>query len=1728
MSLNHIASANRPSTSALAPVLLALLAAPFSASVTAAESVPIAAYLAQGDWVLSASDGNIDDNLVLRFDGTRYWISSTSAAIFDAPGLAGDRTSTVSVLAADIAADRIVINGGGGNDLLTIDLGDGRHPILKQIVYYGGDQAGAPGDALALTGSGVVDTANYYFDNEHDGSIELSGQGLIRYFGLEPITSTISAANVSLNYSNAAQTITISDPGADQTQVDSTAGEIVTFNNPTSQLRITGGVAGDTFEINSLTANYPARLLINPTAVGGFEPGANDTLNINGTVSFAADRSTFLRASTINQTGSISGAISITLVADTLALSAAISTAPIGRVGIETFSAARPISLGIESLGSLSLQQSEIDLISAAELEIGFIASGELVIGSSVSTAVPILRLESGLGIIGGPGPGTDLTVDGLRLSSRSGIGTSLNPLETQVASLVADAGSPGLPGDIFINNSGALLLGTPLNDGSSGASGTTINIVANGSLTVGGDTRATGNMTLTAVDTAASGDDLTINANLFIRSDTGTITLNAGDDLNATTARLTAPLGIAINADQAIDPDVGTGSTVNLGGILTTSASACALTINGGNDADAFNITPSSTTEICVNGGSPISFPGDTLDYNGAGATGVSFAGMIPGDGSISANNRRDLNFTSIEFLVDSVDLAVTKSDGVATAVPGSAVMYTVVVSNAGPTTAVDATFADSFAAAISSATWTSVPAGGASGNTAMGAGDIAETLTLPAGSSVTYTVTANITASATGSLANTATATPVAPNIDLDSSNNSATDTDMLTPQADLMISKDDGVATAVPGESVTYVIGVSNTGPSDAPGSTVTDNFPAACSSVTWTCAGVAGGTCAAGGGGNIAEVVNLPAGASVNFTAVCGIDSMATGTLDNMAEVLPPAGTTDTNPANDSATDSDTLTPVVDLAVSKDDGVTIAVPGESVTYVLGVSNAGPSDGVGSSVTDNFPAACTSVSWTCTGSAGGSCAASGSGNLSELVDVPVGGSVSFSAVCTIDPAATGTLVNTASAAPAAGTIDTNPANDSATDTDTLTPEVDLAISKDDGLTTAIPGESVTYVIGVSNTGPSAAFGASVDDAFPAFCTGVSWTCIGSDGGICSASGSGSILEMVDLPVGASVSYTAVCSIDSAATGTLTNTATVTAAAGSTDTNPANDSATDSDNLTPEVDLAISKDDGVSTAIPGESVTYVIGVGNAGPSAAVGASVADSFPAFCTGVSWTCVASAGGICSASGSGNITEVVDLPVGASVSYSALCNIAAAATGTLDNTATVTPAAGTTDTNPANDSATDSDTLTPEFDLAVSKDDGVSTAIPGQSVTYAIGISNPGPSDAVGASVSDSFPAFCTGVSWTCVGASGGSCNASGSGDIAEVVSVPASASVTYTAVCSIDSAATGTLDNTATVTAAAGTTDTNPANDAATDSDTLAPTADLAISKTDNLTTVEVGSTGSYVISVSNAGPSDAPGSSVSDAFPVNFTPGSWTCVSTGGGTCPASGSGDIAANVDLPAAASVAFTVSGSYATDIGTVSNTANVATAASVTDPDASNNAATDTTEIVSPATLSATKVGIANMTVSGGSLNYVIEISNAGPQDQLDNPGSEMVDALPFGYVYLSSTASAGTLSYDPATRTLAWSGPVAVGQTVSISINGSIDPAVAGTMISNQAELRFDADGNGSNEASGLSDDPNQPGNTDPTMIGITAVVPVPGLGLLGMLLLSLAVLTLGWVSGRVR
>jgi uncharacterized repeat protein (TIGR01451 family) len=318
---------------------------------------------------------------------------------------------------------------------------------------------------------------------------------------------------------------------------------------------------------------------------------------------------------------------------------------------------------------------------------------------------------------------------------------------------------------------------------------------------------------------------------------------------------------------------------------------------------------------------------------------------------------------------------------------------------------------------------------------------------------------------------------------------------------PLPNLAITKTDGVTTVYRGGPVTYTIVVTNNGTYTVTG-TVTDTVPASVTSVTWTCAASAGSSCAsASGAGNaINTSANLLAAGTATYTVSGTIAAGASGTLTNTATVAVPSWLTDSNAANNTATDTDTINLNANLAITKTDGLANINPGSTDTYTIVVSNAGPDASNGSIVTDTVPATITSVTWTCgTPTGGATCgAASGSGNsISTTANLPSGSSVTYSVTGTVSMAATGTLSNTASViTPASGVSDptdlgrTGAGNNSATDSTVLNPVPNVGLVKSVSPSgTQLPGTDLAYTINFSNTGSVTARTLVVKDPIPSF---------------------------------------------------------------------------------------------------------------------------------------------------------------------------------------------------------------------------------------------------------------------------------------------------------------------------------------------------------------------------------------------------------------------------------------------------------------------------------------------------------------------------------------------------------------------------------------------------------------------------------------------------------------
>jgi uncharacterized repeat protein (TIGR01451 family) len=419
-----------------------------------------------------------------------------------------------------------------------------------------------------------------------------------------------------------------------------------------------------------------------------------------------------------------------------------------------------------------------------------------------------------------------------------------------------------------------------------------------------------------------------------------------------------------AFSVDLFADDGTGTAPTTGINPIATFPESAQVNFGTFGVGTSVFEVRL-ATPGLVLNGNTTYWISGFGADaaanaasFNNffaasAGASGTSANGVIiaPGAG-VAAWTRAELviggNPLAFSFAIDGscrvldADLSVTKTDNATSAVPGTPVTYSIVASNAGPGDAIASTLTDTFAASLSACAWSCVPSAGAA-CTAAGSGNIADTLDLPAGTSATYTASCNIAANAIGTLDNTVTVAVSGAVIDPDPSNNSATDSDTLSAQADLSITLTDTPDPVTAGNTLTYLATLSNAGSSDAQDASISLPLPAGVSLVSTSPS--AGGSCTAG-----SPVVCTWAGA----TPPAGSRSVSIATTVSPAQLVGLAATAtvssasvDPVPGNNSATVNTAVVSSADLQLSFSASTLQALANEPVTFTAVSLNLGPSD-------------------------------------------------------------------------------------------------------------------------------------------------------------------------------------------------------------------------------------------------------------------------------------------------------------------------------------------------------------------------------------------------------------------------------------------------------------------------------------------------------------------------------------------------------------------------------------------------------------------------------------------------------------------------------------------------------------------------------------------------------------------------------------------------------------
>lgn len=741
-------------------------------------------------------------------------------------------------------------------------------------------------------------------------------------------------------------------------------------------------------------------------------------------------------------------------------------------------------------------------------------------------------------------------------------------------------------------------------------------------------------------------------------------------------------------------------------------------------------------------NGNDPPTDPDNNIDGDDNGTTlgsGAVISGTITLESNSEPIDDDDTNNntnTTVDFgFFPQIDLSISKTLNTAgsNVVPGGTAIFDFAINNLGPLDATNVTVEDI------------VPTGLSFDNLQNASGSFTTTLDgttlevligdLAANSTANFQLVFTISSTQALDLTNTASVSGA--EVDIDDSNNSDSEVVDL-PSSDLSITKTDSTDPVIAGNQMTYVLTVTNDGPEPAESVVITDQLPAAVTFVSGDLDGDASLVTSNGSGQITGTVGTLAAGASSTMTIVVDVAANAVGPLTNQASVVA-SPNNDIDPSNNSTTEDTQVDRLVDVAVTKT-LVGNPVAGGTFTYQITVSNTGPSQARGVSVTDTLDANLNLVAGSFDPDTSGAALTENGQDLTFTIGLlEPGASQSFSFDVLLASSAQGNLSNTALIA--TSDPDSDSSNNADASTAAIQQEVNLVLTKTVDLSTAVPGQDqVVYTFEVSHGAGSLsdATGVMVTDMIPA---GLIGTVIDAPNADSTDFTSGVVtVGYNSVPVGQTRTFTLTANVDEAAAGTVTNSGSVDSAGTELDPSDNSDSATIT--LTPDFDVVVTKSVNISAPRPNENVTYTVNLTNAGPSTAPNVVLSDTIPTGLTFVSGTLEGQAA---TSDGTNVSFPSISLDPGTSLEASLVFTVDANATGLITNTASVPDLSGEGERDVTNNSDNVQIDVVPQVDLQVTKTVSATEAIPGSELVYSITVTNAGPSTATNVEVIDTLP-----------------------------------------------------------------------------------------------------------------------------------------------------------------------------------------------------------------------------------------------------------------------------------------------------------------------------------------------------------------------------------------------
>jgi len=1186
-------------------------------------------------------------------------------------------------------------------------------------------------------------------------------------------------------------------------------------------------------------------------------------------------------------------------------------------------------------------------------------------------------------------------------------------------------------------------------------------NLTWTGNLAVGATATITFSVTVKNPDTG----DKTLSA-VITSTTTGSNCASGSSDPKCSSSVPVAVLAIAATVGA---PTTTPGSAVSYT-VTVTNSGGSAYTGATFTDALAGVLDDASYNNNATATAGTVSFSSPNLIWTGnlaAGATAtITFSVTVKnpdtGDktlstlitsttaGSNCASGSTDPSCaTSVTVLVPGLTLSVSASAGSAT--PGATVSYTVTATNTGQTaysgisfvTSVDTDDAsyNNDAAATGGTVSFSSPNLTWTGNLAVGA-----TVT------VTYseTVLNPVPASGDKVLVNKLTSAVAGNNCAVGSADPRCVSTvPILLPG--LTISQSAGVSSTTPGATVHYTVTVTNSGQIAAAGATFSDPLGDVLDDASYNSDASATAGSVSFSSPTLTWTGNLAVGATATITF-----SVTVRTPDAGNHILASTITSTTAGSNcavgSGAAACSSSVPVAELDIANSASVSSTTPGSVVRFTSTYSNTGQVPYTGITVT--IPIG--DIADDATGN-GDQTATSGTLSITATAltwtgSIPVGGTLTITGTVTVNDPDTGnkvlasTIQTTApgSNCPPGGT---DPACSESVPV--LIPALTLSQSAD--TTAALPGQTVTYTVTATDSGPTAYTGLTVTETLLNLDDAVyNNDAIATSGTVSYA---GPVLTWTgNLTPGQTATITFTMTVRDPDPGDKIMDTTVASAAAGSNCPPG--SGNTGCTLTFPVltpGLTIVSTANTPTATPGQQVTFTITVTNSGQAPYTGATFTDPLASIVDDADYNGDAAAtSGTVSVTGGTTLTWTGDLAVGATATITFSATVHNPDTGDVQLTSTITsPTAGS---NCATGSADARCTVTVALvgvqTLTFTQTAGAPSTTAGGVVTYTIIVANSGASPFAGATFTDPLGDVLDDASYNGDASATAGTVSFSSPNLTWTGTVPASGSVTVTFSVTVNNPDTGNQILSSTLTS------TSPNSNcpaASTDPRCAAvvTVSGLAIVNSSAVSSTVPGGVVRFTATFSNTGQTPYFGitiaTNITDVLDDATPNGDQTATS---GTLVLTSTG-ISWTGDIPVGGTV--TVTGTVTVndpDLGNqlLASTIQTAAPGSNCPPGGTDPACSVSVPVLIPA-LTLSQSASTNAALPGQTVTYTVTVANTG---QTPYTGATVTDTLlnlDEADYNNDASASSGTVSY--AEPVLTWTGDLAVGATVTITFTVTV-------------------------------------------------------------------------------